>query len=440
MRAFAACDGDLANLPPLFTDDSRAAEAAQRAVRLLSVAQMVAEQARGGGGGGSDGGSGTHARGGGRGSPAVPGGAGAGGAGLDGDAVLASGAVQVRSALRSLEAYVEALENRVAARFDEAREQNDVESMRVAAVAAADFGACDRLARRYVASCPMFIDAAVLEQDMKSARAGPGAQGLRPTFRDIMDTATKDAAIIEAVFPDAASAKEAYLTRVLEQRVGGLLEVLLLDAHDGALPIAPDGATSGKFGRMSTFAAQVSDADKVLAGGGSGSAYIRTLASAHEMTLELAKQLAESGAAGSLDAVGLATSLFHERRGGYVDDEISSLLRLSADAQAVKEDSESVGPAGNRDLVARAKQTVAWHRDACARCESVLRSEVSATRASAGMRLLELFLEQTCGIATQVAGAAAEHGRAQCEALDRADRSGSFTCVYAPCCSRGALA
>ena len=203
---------------------------------------------------------------------------------------------------------------------------------------------------------------------MKSARAGPGAQGLRPTFRDIMDTATKDAAIIEAVFPDAASAKEAYLTRVLEQRVGGLPEVLLLDAHDGALPIAPDGATSGKFGRPSTAAVQVSDADKVLAGG-AGSAYIRTLASAHEMTLELAKQLAELGPQ-VVDAVGLAASLFHERRGGYVDDEISS-LRLSADAQAVREDSESVGPAGTSSRAPSRPSGIAMPG---ARCESVLRS------------------------------------------------------------------
>ena len=414
MRAFAACGGVFELLPALFRDDGRAAEAARRAMRLLAVAQQVAEQAHAGGGGAGD---------------AAEGSASAEG----GDAVLSSGAVQVRSALRSLEAYVEALENRVAAQFDEAREAGDAAAMGAAARAAADFGACERLARRFVASCEAFIDPQAPERDARAARAGPGAAGLRLIGKDVLASARRDAALIDAVFPDAASAKEAYLTRVLEQRVNSALEALLADAHAGVLPLGDAGqggqggaGGAGKSSRVVSFVTAASsglssEAERVAAGAGSGSGYVRTLASAHEVVLDLAAQLAEVGAAGSLDAIGLASSLFHERRGGYVDEEVASLFHMRAEADA-KHDTRQ-GRA--EDLLALARQTVGWHRDACARCSAMLRGEVASARAAAGARLLDALLDQTCGSAVEAATRAAETGRAECDALDRLTDRGS---------------
>ncbi|GAQ82297.1 exocyst complex component sec10 [Klebsormidium nitens] len=275
LQEFNEClPGDFNDLDPLFTDDARVGEAATVAQKLRTFAE---EQ------------TGGSAAGGGKPPPSA-------GSGLE-------------AAVGNLQEYCNELENRLLVRFDVAAARRELPAMREWATVLGQFNRGSSAMQRYVASRPMFMDVDVMAADVRTATGGGDggapARGLAVLYADIVETVKKEAATVEAVFPNPRAVMALLVQRILEQRVVRVLDALLqpppLPRHSGSGP--PTGAAEGTLG------------------------YLRTLAAAYERTQELAGQLTRVGC-GDLDCEALADSLFSTARDDYLEHEQASLAQL----------------------------------------------------------------------------------------------------------------
>lgn len=166
-------------------------------------------------------------------------------------------------ALFNVTRHASAVQARLLAAFDAAREGGNVEKMRAAAGPLARLGQHEALVRRYVSSLPLFIDAAQVVADAAMApasvptmhgeddvsggeSAGAGGSGAREDggqagnlaqgverslgrlFRDLLAQTRREAAQAYRVFPvDPDSVAVMIARRVLEQRALTALEAIL---------------------------------------------------------------------------------------------------------------------------------------------------------------------------------------------------------------------
>lgn len=106
----------------------------------------------------------------------------------------------------NLQEYCNELENRLLVRFDAAAARRELPGMREWATVLAQFNRGSSAMQRYVASRPMFMDVDVMAADVRTATAGAEggapARGLAVLYADIVETVKKEAATVEAVFPN----------------------------------------------------------------------------------------------------------------------------------------------------------------------------------------------------------------------------------------------
>ncbi|KHN15841.1 Exocyst complex component 5 [Glycine soja] len=191
LMEFNSSPGDLMELSPLFSDDSRVADAASIAQKLRSFAEEDI---------------GRH------GIP-VP--------SAMGNATASRG---LEVAVANLQDYCNELENRLLSRGTSAMQH-------------------------YVATRPMFIDVEIMNADTKlvlgdqAAQASPSnvARGLSSLYKEITDTVRKEAATITAVFPSPSEVMSILVQRVLEQRITALLDKLLEKPSLVNLPSVEEG-------------------------------------------------------------------------------------------------------------------------------------------------------------------------------------------------------
>ncbi|PHT55132.1 Exocyst complex component SEC10 [Capsicum baccatum] len=247
LMEFNGSPGDLMELSPLFSDDSRVAEAASIAQKLRSFAE-------------DDIGGQTMAV-----SSAV------------GNATASRG---LEVAVANLQEYCNELENRLLARFDLASQKRELSTMRECAKILSQFNRGTSAMQHYVGLCPMF-DVEVMNADAELVLGDQGSQpspsnvarGLSSIFKEITETVRKESATIAAVFPSPNDVMSILVQRVLEDRVPKLLEKLLLKPSLVSLPPMEEGGL-------------------IL--------YLRLLAVAYEKTRELARDLRSVGC-GDLD-------------------------------------------------------------------------------------------------------------------------------------------
>nr|CAD1824490.1 unnamed protein product [Ananas comosus var. bracteatus] len=193
LMEFNSSPGDLMELSPLFSDDSRVAEAASVAQKLRSFAEEDV---------------GRHG---------VP-------------------------------TAVE-LENRLLARFDAASQRRELSTMAECAKILAQFNRGTSAMQHYVASRPMFIDVEVMNTDIQVVLGDQGlqagttniARGLSTSYKEITETVRKEAATIMAVFPSPNDVMAILVQRVLEQRVTSILDKLLIKPSLVNLPPIEEG-------------------------------------------------------------------------------------------------------------------------------------------------------------------------------------------------------
>ncbi|GMJ06704.1 exocyst complex component sec10 [Hibiscus trionum] len=248
LMEFNSSPGDLMELSPLFSDDSRVAEAASIAQKLRSFAEEDIARA----------------------VPSVVGSA------------TASRGLEV--AVANLQEYCNELENRLLARFDAASQRRELSTMSECAKILSQFNRGSSAMQHYVATRPMFIDVEVMNSDTRlvlgdqGSQASPSnvARGLSSLYKEISDTVRKEAATITAVFPSPNDVMSILVQRLLEQRVTALLDKLLVKPSLVNPPPMEEGGLL---------------------------LYLRMLAVAYEKTQELARELRAVGC-GDLDVEG----------------------------------------------------------------------------------------------------------------------------------------
>ncbi|KAF7139382.1 hypothetical protein RHSIM_Rhsim07G0010700 [Rhododendron simsii] len=252
LMEFNSSPGDLMELSPLFSDDSRVAEAASIAQKLRSFAEEdIGRQ--------------------GISTPSMAGNA------------TASRGLEV--AVANLQEYCNELENRLLARFDAASQRRELSTMAECAKILSQFNRGTSAMQHYVATRPMFIDVEVMNADTRSVLGDQGSQpspsnvarGLAALYKEITDTVRKEAATITAVFPSPNDVMSILVQRVLEQRVPTLLDKLLVKPSLVNPPPVDEGGLL---------------------------LYLRMLAVAYEKTEELARDLRAVGC-GDLDVEGV---------------------------------------------------------------------------------------------------------------------------------------
>ncbi|XVF50289.1 hypothetical protein PTKIN_Ptkin04bG0084300 [Pterospermum kingtungense] len=324
---FNGSPGDLMELSPLFSDDSRVAEAASIAQKLRSFAEEDIARA----------------------VPSVVGSA------------TASRGLEV--AVANLQEYCNELENRLLARFDAASQRRELSTMSECAKILSQFNRGTSAMQHYVATCPMFIDVEIMNSDTRlvlgdqGSQASPSnvARGLSSLYKEITDTVRKEAATIMAVFPSPNDVMSILVQRVLEQRVTALLDKLLVK------PSLVNPPTMEEGGLL---------------------LYLRMLAVAYEKTQELARELRAVGC-GDLDVEGLTESLFSAHKDEYPEHEQASLRQLYQakleELRAESQISESSGTIGRSKgasvasshqqiSVAVVTEFVRWNEEAISRC------------------------------------------------------------------------
>eukprot|EP00249_Psilotum_nudum_P023214 c28789_g1_i1 orf=366-2906(-) len=277
LMEFNSNPGDLMELSPLFSDDSRVAEAASVAQKLRSFAEEDI------GTGGQVIGSAT----------------------VKGTSHASRG---LEVAVANLQDYCNELENRLLARFDAASQRRELSTMAECAKILSQFNRGSSAMQRYVASRPMFIDVEVMNADTRTVLGEQGlqggatklARGLSTLYKEIIETVRKEAATIAAVFPSPDSVMSILVQRVLEQRVVAVLDKIVPKPSLANPPLLEEG------GLLQS---------------------LRTLATVYEKTKELAKELHALGC-GDVDAEGLAESLFSTYREEYPEIEQASLNQL----------------------------------------------------------------------------------------------------------------
>ncbi|KAK7294537.1 hypothetical protein RJT34_17426 [Clitoria ternatea] len=331
LMEFNSSPGDLMELSPLFSDDSRVAEAASIAQKLRSFAEEDIGRR-------------------GIGVPSAVGNA------------AASRGLEV--AVANLQDYCNELENRLLSRFDAASQKRELTTMAECAKILSQFNRGTSAMQHYVATRPMFINVEVMSADTRlvlgeqAAQASPSnvARGLSSLYKTITDTVRKEAATITAVFPSPSEVMSILVQRVLEQRVTALLDKLLVKPSLVNLPSMEEGGLL---------------------------LYLRMLAVAYEKTRELAKDLQAVGC-GDLDVEGLTESLFSTNKDEYPEYEQASLRQLykmkmeelRAESQQISDSSGGTIGRSKGASVASQQQIsvtvvtefVRWNEEAISRC------------------------------------------------------------------------
>ncbi|KAG6748153.1 hypothetical protein POTOM_048054 [Populus tomentosa] len=331
LMEFNGSPGDLMELSPLFSDDSRVAEAASIAHKLRSFAEEDL----------------------GRQGLSVP--------SVMGNATASRG---LEVAVANLQDYCNELENRLLARFDAASQKRELSTMAECAKILSQFNRGTSAMQHYVATRPMFIDVEVMNADTRlvlgdqGSHASPSnvARGLSSLFKEITDTVRKEAATIMAVFPSPNDVMSILVQRVLEQRVTALLDKLLVKPSLVNLPPMEEGGLL---------------------------LYLRMLAVAYEKTQELARDLRAMGC-GDLDVEGLTESLFSSHKDEYPEHEQASLRQLyqakmeelRAESQQLSESTGTIGRSKGASVASSHQQIsvtvvtefVRWNEEAISRC------------------------------------------------------------------------
>ncbi|XP_011037084.1 PREDICTED: exocyst complex component SEC10-like [Populus euphratica] len=355
LMEFNGSPGDLMELSPLFSDDSRVAEAASIAQKLRSFAEEDL----------------------GRQGLSVP--------SVMGNATASRG---LEVAVANLQDYCNELENRLLARFDAASQKRELSTMAECAKILSQFNRGTSAMQHYVATRPMFIDVEVMNADTRlvlgdqGSHASPSnvARGLSSLFKEITDTVRKEAATIMAVFPSPNDVMSILVQRVLEQRVTALLDKLLVKPSLVNLPPMEEGGL--------LF-------------------YLRMLAVAYEKTQELARDLRAMGC-GDLDVEGLTESLFSSHKDDYPEHEQASLRQLyqakmeelRAESQHLSESTGTIGRSKGASVASSHQQIsvtvvtefVRWNEEAISRC--ALFSSLPATLAANVKAVFTCLLDQ----------------------------------------------
>ncbi|KAL9396956.1 hypothetical protein Peur_011209 [Populus x canadensis] len=355
MMEFNGSPGDLMELSPLFSDDSRVAEAASIAQKLRSFAEEDI----------------------GRQDLTVT--------SVMGNATASRG---LEVAVTNLQDYCNELENRLLARFDAASQKRELSTMAECAKFLSQFNRGTSAMQHYVATRPMFIDVEVMNADSRlvlgdqGSQASPSnvARGLSSLFKEITDTVRKEAATIMAVFPSPNDVMSILVQRVLEQRVTALLDKLLVKPSLVNLPPMEEGGLL---------------------------LYLRMLAVAYEKTQELARDLRAVGC-GDLDVEGLTESLFSSHKDEYPEHEQASLRQLyhakmeelRAESQQPSESTGTIGRSKGASAASSHQQIsvtvvtefVRWNEEAISRC--TLFSSLPATLAANVKAVFTCLLDQ----------------------------------------------
>ncbi|KMT12603.1 hypothetical protein BVRB_5g098420 [Beta vulgaris subsp. vulgaris] len=347
LMEFNSTPGDLMELSPLFSDDSRVAEAASIAQKLRQFAEEdIGRQ----------------------------------GIGVQSTTGNATASRGLEVAVANLQEYCNELENRLLQRFDTASQRRELSTMAECAKILSQFNRGSSAMQHYVATRPMFIDVEIMNADNRlvlgeqGSQANPSnvARGLSSLYKEIADTVRKESATIMAVFPSPNEVMAILVQRVLEQRVTALLDKLL---QKPSLLHPPPLEEGGLL------------------------VYLRMLAVAYEKTQELARDLRAVGC-GDLDVEGLTESLFSAHKEDYHEHEQASLRQLY---QAKMEElrAESLAELGGTGSIGRSKgasiasnhqqisvavvtELVRWNEEAVSRCNifssqpSVLAANVRA--------------------------------------------------------------
>lgn len=354
LMEFNSSPGDLMELSPLFSDDSRVAEAASIAQKLRSFAEEDI----------------------GRQGIATP---------MAGNATASRG---LEVAVANLQEYCNELENRLLARFDAASQRRELSTMAECAKILSQFNRGTSAMQHYVATRPMFIDVEVMNADTRSVLGDQGSQpspsnvarGLAALYKEITDTVRKEAATITAVFPSPNDVMSILVQRVLEQRVPTLLDKLLVKPSLVNPPPMDEGGLL---------------------------LYLRMLAVAYEKTEELARDLRAVGC-GDLDVEGLTESLFTAHKDEYIEHEQASLRQLykakveelRAESQQSSESSGTIGRSRGASISSSHQQIsvtvvtefVRWNEEAVSRC--TLFSSQPATLAASVRAVFTCLLDQ----------------------------------------------
>ncbi|KAL6513107.1 Exocyst complex component 5 [Orobanche gracilis] len=364
LMEFNSSPGDLMELSPLFSDDSRVAEAASIAQKLniagsfsnsLDIGTFAEEDI-----------------------------------GRQGLAVSIGNATASRGlevAVANLQEYCNELENRLLARFDSASQKRELSTMAECAKILSQFNRGTSAMQHYVGLRPMF-DLEVMNEDAKLVLGDPGSQpspsnaarGLSSLYKEITDTVRKEAATITAVFPSPNDVMSILVQRVLEDRIPKLLEKLLVKPSLLNPPPIEEGGL-------------------IL--------YLRMLAVAYEKTQDLAKDLQTVGC-GDLDAEGLIESMFLPHKDIYIEYEQASLRQLykskmeelRAESHQSSEPTGSIGRAKGASIASSQQQIsvtvvtefVRWNEEAISR--STLFSSQAATLAANVRAVFTCLLDQ----------------------------------------------
>ncbi|KAK9715956.1 hypothetical protein RND81_06G201500 [Saponaria officinalis] len=335
LMEFNSTPGDLMELSPLFSDDSRVAEAASIAQKLRQFAEEdVGRQ-------------------------------GIGGVQSNTGNVTASRGLEV--AVANLQEYCNELENRLLQRFDSASQRRELSTMAECAKILSQFNRGSSAMQHYVATRPMFIDVEIMNADNRRVLGEQGSQAspsnvareLSTLYKEIADTVRKESATIMAVFPSPNEVMAILVQRVLEQRVTALLDKLLQKPSLVNPPPIEDGGLL---------------------------VYLRMLAVAYEKTQELARDLRAVGC-GDLDVEGLTESLFSAHKEEYPEHEQASLKQLykakmdelRAESMADVSGTGSIGRSKGASIatshyqisVAVVTEFVRWNEEAISRCNSL---------------------------------------------------------------------
>ncbi|KAL8540425.1 hypothetical protein ACS0TY_001868 [Phlomoides rotata] len=329
LMEFNSSPGDLMELSPLFSDDSRVAEAASIAQKLRSFAEEdIGRQ--------------------GIASSAI------------GNATASRG---LEVAVANLQEYCNELENRLLGRFDAASQKRELSTMAECAKILSQFNRGTSAMQHYVGLRPMF-DLEVMNEDARLVLGDPGSQpspsnvarGLSSLYKEITDIVRKEAATITAVFPSPNDVMSILVQRVLEDRIPKLLEKLLVRPSLLNPPRMEEGGL-------------------IL--------YLRLLAVTYEKTQDLARDLRGVGC-GDLDIEGLTESLFLPHKDLYIEYEQASLRQLykskmeelRAESQQSSESTGTIGRSKGASVSSSQQQIsvtvvtefVRWNEEAVSRC------------------------------------------------------------------------
>ncbi|KAK4401768.1 Exocyst complex component SEC10b [Sesamum angolense] len=361
LMEFNSSPGDLMELSPLFSDDSRVAEAASIAQKLRSFAEEDI----------------------GRQGMTV--------SSVMGNATASKG---LEVAVGNLQEYCNELENRLLVRFDSASQRKELSTMAECAKILSQFNRGTSAMQHYVGLRPMF-DLEVMNADAEMVLGDSGSQptpsnvehGLSSLYKGITDTVRKEAATITAVFPSPNDVMSILIQRVMEDRVPNLLERLLVNPSLAHPPPMEEGGL-------------------IL--------FLKMLAVAYEKTLDLARDLSAIGC-GDLDVEGLTESLFLHHKDVYIEYEQASLKQLykakmeelRAENQQASESSGTIGRSKGASIASSPQQIsvsvvtefVRWNEEAISR--STLFSSQPATLAAKVRVVFTCLLDQVCQYITE---------------------------------------